>query len=92
VTGNTLHQQGECIAGEIVKSALPPPTSVEVLEQDGAFYLLRLDSEGQCITDTWHETPESAKAQANFEYGIEENDWKRVDAAPGLESASRRMG
>jgi hypothetical protein len=80
VTGKTLHRQGERIADEIVISALPPPTSVEILEQDGAFYLLRLDSQGQGITDTWHDTLESAKAQAAFEYEIEESDWKLADA------------
>jgi hypothetical protein len=35
---------------------LPDPIAVEVVEQDGAFFLLRLDRAGHCIADTWHET------------------------------------
>lgn len=73
VTGRTRHLLGEPNSGEI--SRLPDPVTVVVLEQDGAFYLLRLDAEGECIADTWHKTLEAAKAQANFEFGINENDW-----------------
>jgi len=46
------------------------------VEQDGAFFLFRLDPNGHCIADTWHQTLDEAKQQANFEYGIEESDWK----------------
>jgi len=41
---------------------IPDPAEVEVVEQDAAFYLLRLDSDGQCIADTWHASVEAAKA------------------------------
>jgi hypothetical protein len=50
------------------------------VEQEGAIYLLRLHHDGECIADTWHESVEAAKAQATFEYGIEEGDWKDVEA------------
>jgi hypothetical protein len=69
VTGKTRHLLGAL--------PLPHPKIVElVLEEDGAIFLLRLDDEGQCISDTWHETVEAAKAQAKFEYEIEEGDWE----------------
>lgn len=55
---------------------LPDPIAVEVVEQDGAFFLLRLDRAGHCIADTWHETLEAAKTQANVEFAVEESDWK----------------
>ena len=55
---------------------LPDPIAVEAVEQDGAFFRLRLDRAGRCIADTWHETLEAAKSQANFEFGVEEGDWK----------------
>jgi hypothetical protein len=61
--------------GGIEIARLPDPVAVEVVEQDGAFILLRLDCAGHCIADTWHETLEAAKEQANFEFGVEESDW-----------------
>lgn len=57
-------------------SELPDPVTVEIVEEDGAFFLLRLDDNGECIADTWHETVEAAKDQANFEFGVKEGDWK----------------
>ena len=79
VTGKTVHLRGERVADRIRVSTLAAPTSVEVVEQDGAFYLLRLDDDGECIADTWHETVEAAKARANFEYAIREEDWRSPD-------------
>ena len=72
VTGKTRH----LLAGEEALP-LPHPKTVElVVEEDGAIFLLRLDDEGQCISDTWHESVEAAKSQAKFEYEIEEGDWE----------------
>jgi hypothetical protein len=51
---------------------------VEIEERDGAFYLFYFDSNGNRLTDTWHETVERAKAQARFEFEIEEHDWNDV--------------
>lgn len=79
ITGKTVHLKGERVAEGVSVSTLSAPTSVEVVEQDGAFYLLRLDDDGKCIADTWHESVEAAKAQANFEYGILEEDWRSPD-------------
>ena len=53
----------------------PEPTCVVVEEQEGAFYLFRYSSDGECVADTWHLTVDEAKAQAEFEYGIKEGDW-----------------
>lgn len=73
LTGKTRHLLGAL--------PLPGPKTVElVVEEDGTIFLLRLDDEGQCISDTWHETVEAAKAQANFEFGIEAGDWKEAEA------------
>jgi hypothetical protein len=81
VTGKTRHLLGVQVAGEIKALPLPDPETVElVVEEDGTIFLLRFDDEGQCISDTWHETVEAAKAQANFEFGIEEGDWKEGEA------------
>jgi hypothetical protein len=79
VTGKTTHLQGEVSPGGIDVTRVPDPKSVELVEEGGAFYLLRLDDDGQCIADTWHESLEEAKAQANFEYGIGDGDWNDIE-------------
>jgi hypothetical protein len=53
---------------------------VEIEAADGACYLFYFDANGNCLTDTWHETVERAKAQAQFEFETDEGDWKDVDA------------
>lgn len=79
VTGNTTHLQGVRPHGGLEATPVPDPRIVEVVEQEGAIYLLRIDDQGECVADTWHETVEAAKAQANFEFGIEEGDWKDIE-------------
>jgi hypothetical protein len=76
MSGTTTHLQGMPAPGGIEISRLPDPITVEVVEQDGAFFLLRLDRAGHCLADTWRDTLEAAKAQANFEFGVEESDGK----------------
>ena len=51
------------------------PDTVEIVEQEGAYYLLRLNAAGETIADTWHESVEAGKAQAKFEFGITGEDW-----------------
>lgn len=75
VTGRTTHLRGVPVAGSSEVTKLPDPKAVEIVEQDGGFYLLYLDGDGECTTDTWHQSLEAAKAQANFEFGLEEGDW-----------------
>jgi hypothetical protein len=74
-----MHLRGVRVANELEVTEIPDPEAVEVVEQDGAVYLLRLDPQGECLADTWHESVETAKAQANFEFGIEDGDWKDVE-------------
>jgi hypothetical protein len=74
-----MHLQAVRPAGDLEVTPAPDPKIVEVVEQEGAIYLLRLDDQGECVADTWHETVEAAKAQANFEFGIEDGDWKDVE-------------
>lgn len=51
------------------------PSYVEILAQDGAFFLLRVDADGHSIADTWHETELEAKQQAEFEFGAALGAW-----------------
>lgn len=76
VTGTTRHLLGIPSPSGLTIAQLPDPVAVEIEEADGAFFLLRLNRAGVCVADTWHETLESAKSQASFEFGVEESDWK----------------
>lgn len=79
VTGSTKHLQGVRIAGTLELATVPDPKTVEITEQEGAVFLLRFDHDHECIADTWHETVEAAKEQANFEFGIENGDWEDME-------------
>ena len=73
--GNVKDIAGQWRENEFQRRMLPVASLVEIVEQHGAIYLLRLDADGECITDTWHETVDAAKQQASFEFGIGEEDW-----------------
>ncbi len=79
ITRKATHLQGLPLSGEIKVSTIPDPAAVEIVEQEGAFYLLRLDSQGHCIADTWHESVKAAQAQAHFEFDIEDDDWTETE-------------
>jgi hypothetical protein len=76
VTGKTHHVVGV----DFVSDALmPTPAYVEIEPAgDGAFHLLYLSSNGECLTDTWHDTIALAKEQSQFEFEIGDADWKEV--------------
>ncbi len=67
VTGRTIHRLGTKVPdGTLDGEILHDPIAVEIVEEDDAFYLLRLNANGECIADTWHQTLEEAKAQGLF--------------------------
>lgn len=70
-TGKTRHY----VAGESGIQEISTAISVRIESCDSAFYLFRLDAEGHIVADTWHQTIQEAKAQAAFEYEIQEGDW-----------------
>ena len=76
--GTTGHYRGDLKDGIASAVRLPDPITIEILEQDGAFFLFRLAGDGQCISDTWHQTLEEAKGQAKFEFDIADGDWKDI--------------
>ena len=79
VTGKTTHLHGVATEeGTLEVTKVFGIKTVEVVEQNGAYYLLRLDDKGRCVADTWHESVQGAKKQASFEFGIEEGDWKEI--------------
>jgi len=78
LTGRTTHLHGEFASGKFEVTSAAIAKSVEIIEQDGAIYLLRIDEHGECTADTWHETVDAAKTQARFEFGIENDDWEEA--------------
>ncbi len=70
-TGRTEH----VVYGHASGGVAPQIAWVEIEPADGAFFLFYFDSNGTCLADTWHQTVEQAKAQAQFEFEIEEHDW-----------------
>lgn len=48
---------------------------VEIVKDEAGVSLFRYCSEGNYIADTWHETVEEAKRQAEREFGIHEENW-----------------
>ena len=81
VLGNTRHAQGHIDGDHVVDDgALPTPAWVQIEPDGDAYLLLYLDANGDSITDTWHQTLDDAKGQAEFEFGTTEKDWKTVPA------------
>ena len=72
-TGKTKHYRG---AGE-----LPKPAHLKIVRYSGdpGYLLLYLDKDGNEMTDTYHETLEDALEQANWEFGIEAEEWKIIN-------------
>jgi len=75
-TGKTKHFHG-------VKE-LPIPYELRIIRYDGNsdgnsnFYLFYCDIHGNELTDTYHETLDSAVAQAEWEFGILPNEWDKL--------------
>jgi hypothetical protein len=79
VTGATRHYRAHIESGVPTKDEeLPAPSWVEIQASEGAFFLLYTDEHGACLTDTWHQTLQQAKAQATHEFGIGEDEWEVV--------------
>jgi hypothetical protein len=76
-TGKVKHWYGTIENGEARKvSPIECASTVEIVESDGAFYLLRRNAKGECLTDTWHQTKEEAMRQAELEFDVRSEDWK----------------
>ena len=71
-TGNTK----QIVAGITIEAA----TGLAICQYEGehVFYLFGCDENWTVITDTWHESIEGAKAQAEFEYEGVTATWKEL--------------
>ena len=73
-TGNTRH----LVHGRDSEDLSSNIAWVEIEPSDGAFYLFYFSAKGECLADTWHESLDHAKQQADFEFEIDQADWKEV--------------
>lgn len=52
------------------------PVELRIIQLgENGFYLIRLDKDGEELTDTFHESIDQAMHQARWEYSIEPNTW-----------------
>jgi hypothetical protein len=72
-TGNTQHIVNGKIADNIYGLAICQ------YELEEGYYLFGCDQNWQSVTDTFHDTMEDAKDQAEFEYVIIHRSWIRKD-------------
>ena len=84
VTRRTKHFLGSVIEGvPVATESIPSPAWVEIVSEPVGFFLLRFNSQGECIGDTWHESLEAAKKQAQLEFCIVESDWREIGPTEG---------
>jgi hypothetical protein len=77
VTGKTRHAIGTLLDGRPIPVApLPAPAWVGIASGQEGFFLLHLDLHGTCFNETWHDTLEAAKKQAQFEFEIPHDGWQ----------------
>lgn len=68
-TGRTRHYAG--------LTPVPPPKSLQIIRYPDSddVYLVHLDSQGEGLTDTFHESLEDAMAQAQREFSVDAGEW-----------------
>ncbi len=68
-TGRTRHFVGNTPA--------PIPVELSIVQYPGdpGYYLFYCDESGKKFTDTYHESVEQAKAQAEWEYNVRPEEW-----------------
>jgi hypothetical protein len=71
-TGKTRHYLGAV--------ELPPASMLRIMRypNEPGFYLLYFDDNDNELTDTFHDTLEGAFKQAEFEYGVEPDEWQTI--------------
>jgi len=70
-TGNCRHTVG----GE----EFGPAPALAICSGDDGYYLFYCDAKWVPVTDTWHESLDAAKHQAEFEYGGVASTWESID-------------
>ncbi len=72
---------GECkqiVAGELMGAAAGLAIC-QYAEEEDSFYLFGCDENWETVTDTWHQSLEEAKDQAEFEYEGVSATWQKPE-------------
>jgi hypothetical protein len=73
-TGKTRHYHGNTL--------LPAPYELRIVKyldsNDPGCYLFHCDASGTEFTDTYHETVEDAMSQAEWEFGVKQDEWEII--------------
>jgi hypothetical protein len=58
-------------------AAFPPAVVLEIVQYEGdsSFFLLSISADGSCSSDTWHQSIDDAKHQAEYQYGVQKDEW-----------------
>jgi hypothetical protein len=71
-TGRTRHYLGNNLL------SVPAKLQIARYPEMGGFYLFYLDEHEKVMTDTFHDSIQSALEQAKWEFNISEADWQIV--------------
>jgi hypothetical protein len=69
-TGNTVHRFNGPVLGPV------PCLAICQYAEDEGYYLFYCSEDWEPLTDTWHQTLEDAKSQAQFEYEGIDSRWQ----------------
>jgi hypothetical protein len=69
-TGKTRHYLGAMLA--------PVPVELRIIKypEDSGYYLFYCDNSGKEFTDTYHDTVDEAKSQAEWEFNVKPEEWE----------------
>lgn len=65
--------------GSFAAKSLPIASWLEIVDEQEGVYLFHYDSDGVCVADTWHQSVEEAKQQAEFEFGVDREGWVKLE-------------
>ncbi|TAH50148.1 MAG: hypothetical protein EYC68_14960 [Chloroflexota bacterium] len=66
------------VGGKDERKLLPWPRVLMIEEQSGGVFLFRFGEDGSFAGDTWHDSMDDAKRQAEYEYGDSLGEWKQM--------------
>lgn len=66
------------VAHSVRGTRMSPPAALAICKDDrgGAFYLFYCDEDWEPMSDTWHQTLEEAKEQAEIEFTGSSDTWE----------------
>ncbi|MDE1152779.1 MAG: hypothetical protein PW788_09605 [Micavibrio sp.] len=85
----TKHYEGllsDFTNGINTQKKLGPARFLTIEENEDGFFLYRFDDKGNCVGDTWHQSLNEAKEQADYEFEQTLKNWQ--DVPPDIQDAS----